>query len=788
MSLLDKLKSAIPKRQPAPPNNTTGNADADAEGALVPNKKRDPMDPDLYPDREPDPDIDMDQAEGWITGIFPKLKSAFLVYHQNVWQCILFYVGQTWLTWDKQRSYYDIAEPEDEYTPMPRINYFAPAIDAVASNFNSIPPIECSARDAEGDEQYRRHGIAEIANRLGKDFILRTGLKSDFQSKGDKPSEAAQMFVLSGTVLTYVQARDMGTVDSSIGPIAQKSVECDLVNAITAIPRPGSCDIGGLGGSPYMLLSRRMTLQECYNRFGVNVSADKEYLDGYNALYQSALNYYYTGFNASDVAAEDSALVTEIFVPPTSPTNSGLREFAEEGLYGVYANNELKYAEKWQFPDHPLTKIDYIRVPTLFFGRTPAFDLLPIQQEIQQYWSIIKLHAMTNATTPWVVDANTLVGEITGRGDKVIKYRSLGPNSPAPKREQAGVMDNGVYQQIAKLEAQFESISGAASVFRGRQEGSVVAASAISQLRGQAEQMFSRPVQNWNNGWKETVRKAVLYMQKCYTLTQIMAIVGEGMTDAISDFMSCDLDTCVEWMAADHGLPRTQDELRQEMLTLFDKKALDPNDPNVKERLFRLFGETGMLTQFNLDATRARMENKMMKKGVHPVFRPAIEDLQTHYTLHVEAVKSMDFDRYTPQVQEIFLAHVMETKAALAPPAPPAPPASLAFTAKLEDLPPQLTDAVLESHGLHPASEVPPPPPHALGKPQDPNAPPINMPHPGTVTRGGEHPRNAHDKPHMASNGVPTGSPLMPQGQGIHPVGTSQGAPPAPATPLAPKA
>lgn len=740
-------------------------------------------DEEKYPERPSDPAIDISKAEQWANTLFQRLRTAYVIYHQNIWQNILFYVGQTWLTLDRQRGYYTIAEPEDEYTPMPRINRFAPAIDAICSNFNTIPPIEAVARDAEGDELYKRHGIAEIANRLAQDFIIRTGLKSDFKSQDGKASEAAMDFVLSGSLLTYVQACDLPSVESeALGSITQKTVECDLLPAMCALPRPGSKQLGGLSGSPYLAIARRMTLQEIYQRFQVNAHADNEYLDGYNSQYKSSLQFWYVGFNTSASEYDDSALVTEYLVPPASADNSGLRDFAETGLYGVYVNGSMKYVESYAFPCHPITKIDYIRVPTLFFGRTPAFDLCPLQIEAQEYDALIKLHGMSNASTPWVVDKNTLVGEITGRGDRIIAYRSIGPNSPAPKREQAGALDAGVYERVKYIDSQFQNISGAASVFRGRQEGSVTAGTAIAQLRGQAEQMFAGPSLNWNNGWKETVRKAVIFMQKCYTLPQIMAIVGSAMVDPINDFLSCDLDACLEWLAAAHGLPRTQDELRQEMIELFDKKALDINDPNVKERMFTLFGETGMLTMFNLDATRARMENKMMKQGVHPIFRPAIEDLAVHYAIHTEAVKSLSFDRLPPVAQETFLAHIMETKAAMVPPAPIPPPSTLSFAAKLEDLPAPLTDAVLEQHGLHPAPAVAPPPPHHIGKPVPPGTepPPAVGPHRGTVTRGGEEPRTAHDPGALASQGKPTGSPVIPHGQGVQPIGASRGAPPSP--------
>lgn len=738
-----------------------------------------------FPDREPNPNtkVNPKEAERWITANFQKVKIAYVTYHQNVWQAILFYVGQTWIQWDQSRRWWIPSVPEDDFTPQPKINYYSPAIDAMASNFNTIPPIECVARDADGDEQYKRHGISQVANRLAKDFILRTGLKSDFQSKGDKPSEAALFFVLGGSLFTYVQARDKTPVESEdLGTISEKSVECDLLSSLDILVRPGSFSIGGLSGTGYTYVCRRMTIQEIYTRFGVNADPDNNTISGANNVYQASLNYFYTGSNSVDLAAEDSALVSEVLIPPSSDVNPGIRDFAKTGLYGVYIGDKLKYVEDYQFPDHPITKIDYIRVPRLFFARTPAFDMCGLQEEIQTYESIIKLHGMCNAVSPWVIDSNTLVGEITGRADKVIKYRSIGPNSPRPTREPPGTLDNGIYEQVQKLKAQFENISGAASVFRGRQEGSVVASSAIAQLRGQAELMFARPVLNWNNGWKETVRKAVLFMQKCYTIPQIMAIVGANQSDSINDFLNCNLDECVEWLASGHGLPRTQDEMRMEMMELFDRKALDPKDVNVKEKLFQLFGETGMMTMFNLDATRARFENKQMKRGVPPTFRPAIEDMEVHYALHTEAVKSLEFDRLPPNVQEIFLAHIMETKAAMAPPAPLPEPDSLAIKGDLSTMPAPLVDAILEKHGITPAPEVEAPPDHHIGKPLGPGQEPPQPIGPNrgtTMNRLRSKPQPASNRGNLPSQGKPSGSPVL-SGQGIQPVGAAKGAPPKP--------
>src|SRR6185369_1807666 len=101
--------------------------------------------------------------------------------------------------------------------------------------------------------------------------------------------------------------------------------------------------------------------------------------------------------------------------------------------------------------------------------------------------------------------------------------------------------------------------------------------------------MFSGPQLNWTNGWKETVRKAVLFMQKYYSIQQIQMVIGGDNASAIADFKEAVLDEEIEWVASAKGLPRTQDELKTEMLNLFDRGALDLSQVDVRERVFELF-------------------------------------------------------------------------------------------------------------------------------------------------------------------------------------------------------
>src|SRR6185437_15833157 len=121
---------------------------------------------------------------GWCQRTWDENKSAYLVYHQLVWQSFLMYAGLLWIAWDKTRRMLVQNAPEDNWTPTPNINYFSPTIDAITSAFQ-MPEVEASPQ-SEGDID--AHDVAEVCNAIADWLMVQSGLKSDFQSQEDKIS------------------------------------------------------------------------------------------------------------------------------------------------------------------------------------------------------------------------------------------------------------------------------------------------------------------------------------------------------------------------------------------------------------------------------------------------------------------------------------------------------------------------------------------------------------------------------------------------------------------------
>lgn len=642
-------------------------------------------------------------------------KNAYIVYHQAIWQTLLFYANQSWIDWDDARKVWQPQQPTDEWVPRPRINRFSPTVDAVASNFAQIPEIESIPKPPDDPTA---NMVSQVCTKLAEYVVIKESLKHQTGTMLDKGGLCGQLFVLCGGMFSIIRVQNAKTnipkksMQQAYGytcpncdryvvgapgqeppqfcpqcgnkieaeetqlmagetgpdgnPVMEQqsnySLSMEIGNTLYAFPRPGATSIAD---SPDLLWAERCPLDTIWYRWNFEAQPDAIWPDGYSVTYEHALNFWYTGYSNTTIQVKDSCMVLEMYVAPNK-----VKDFPK-GFYNVIINDKVAHEEEWEFPEHPLTLGEYLRLPTIFFPRSISFDLVEIQRELNAYESLIKLHAMTSAVDPILQDISTIVSEITGRSDKVIKYRKIGPASEKPQRLPSGHLDDGIYKQRDNLHAEFQNISMAVNAFRGQQEGAITAASAIQQLRSQAELMFGKPTSNWNSFWSESIRKYVKFMQHYLTFEEITAIVGPGLEDETKAFMGADLDKSIDWVTTTHGLPKTRDERRQEMMMLFDKGALDITDPGVKQRVFELFGETGLMQSFNRDATNARLENQLFKTGsdmpgqpyqlpqIQPL--PLIEDMNIHMYFHKDAAKARDFQKWRPEAKQALIRHIMAT-------------------------------------------------------------------------------------------------------------------------------
>src|SRR6267142_374122 len=151
----------------------------------------------------------------YVTDKWTDLKNAYIVYHQSIWQSLLFYANQSWIDWDDARKVWYPLTPSDDWIPRPRINRFSPTVDAVASNIYRVPEVEATPTP---DDDPDANSVCWVCNELSRYCIKKEGLKQPKDTQDDKAGSAAQQFVLCGGVFTIIRP-----ISKVIGQIPRKS-------------------------------------------------------------------------------------------------------------------------------------------------------------------------------------------------------------------------------------------------------------------------------------------------------------------------------------------------------------------------------------------------------------------------------------------------------------------------------------------------------------------------------------------------------------------------------------
>src|SRR5882672_2937306 len=170
----------------------------------------------------------------YVTDKWTDLKNAYIVYHQSIWQSLLFYANQSWIDWDDARKVWQPQQPSDDWVPRPRINRFSPTMDAVISNFSALPEVEAVPKKQDNPTA---HIVAEVCCDLVDYFIVKEGLKHQQGEQADKVGLAAQLFVLEGGVFTILRVRK-----NKLGQQAKQAIQpamgyqCDVCDKYTQSP------------------------------------------------------------------------------------------------------------------------------------------------------------------------------------------------------------------------------------------------------------------------------------------------------------------------------------------------------------------------------------------------------------------------------------------------------------------------------------------------------------------------------------------------------------------------
>lgn len=289
------------------------------------------------------------------------------------------------------------------------------------------------------------------------------------------------------------------------------------------------------------------------------------------------------------------------------------------------------------------------------FGYGTIFDLLPMQEAIDNLYSTITTNQQTFGTQLIAIPKGSDITptQLT-EGLTAVEYNP-GPGGGAPTPLQLTSTAPEIFNHLSRMEKTMEMIGGINSVIRGEPPAAGMSGAAMALLQSQAVQ-FAQGLQSNYVQLLEDVGTATIQTLRDYAVTdRVVAIVGKANRSNLQSFTGEDLKS-INRVQVDVGNPvsRTTAGKLQIAETLIQNKLIS----NAQEYLAVL--ETGNLETLTEgpmnELLSIRAENEALSEGNDvPVL---ITDRHDTHILEHKAVLSDPAVREDPELMQAAMKHI----------------------------------------------------------------------------------------------------------------------------------
>lgn len=331
-------------------------------------------------------------------------------------------------------------------------------------------------------------------------------------------------------------------------------------------------------------------------------------------------------------------------------------EAMPEGRYMLYLTSNIILADApmpyRRLPVFAITPSMILGTP---FGYTPMFDLLPIQESVNSLYTTIlsnqNAFGVQNVLLPRGTDI--VVQQLQG-GLNVIEY-----NSQAGRPEPLNLTNTPqeVFNFLAMLEKQMETVSGVSSVTRGNPESSLKSGNALALVQSMSLQFMSGLQQSYVM-MIESVGTALIEMLKDFAAApRVAAIVGKSNRTELRQFKGEDLSQ-ISRVVVDLGNPLARTTAgRVEMA----QQLLQMQAVTTPQQYLQILN-TGKLEVMTEDTTsqlmNMRSENERLTEGV--AVQAIITDMHAMHIKEHSVILNDPVLREDPELVSRVLGHIQE--------------------------------------------------------------------------------------------------------------------------------
>lgn len=404
---------------------------------------------------------------------------------------------------------------------------------------------------------------------------------------------------------------------------------------------------------------------------------------------------------------QNSVLALEVWVKP------GVHPMFPNGaMYTVVGNEIVQNFEGMPYSHgkFPFAKIDHIPGGK-FYSTSSVEDLIPLQKEYNRTRGQIT-EAKNRMAKPQLVAPRGSVdaSKITTEPGLVIFYT---PGFEPPKPIPLSPLPQYVLEEVDRILADWNDISGQHEVSKGQVPPGVTAATAISFLQERDESKLSPTFDSLEEAIEKTARLALIYVKDFWSVERTIKVTGPDGSFDVMAFKGSDLGDNVDLrVEAGSALPVSK---AAKQALLMDLMKMGFIDPNKGLEVMDMGGINKIYDQLQVDQRQAQRENLRMSRVTEqdvmqyqmsnppqpdpetgaPVEPPLIVPVNTwdnhklHIEYHNQFRKGQAFENLPPESKTLFEQHVRGHLQAMAEEMYTMNPQMIAMQQGLPPLPPQ---------------------------------------------------------------------------------------------------
>jgi hypothetical protein len=640
-----------------------------------------------------------------------KLRWAF----ERLWfRSILFYLGNQWIIWDvRSRRWRE--KKLRKWIPRPVSNRYASTVDTIVSTIQGFK-VQPSAWPATDDSQ--DIAAADVADKLIPVIEREIEIESVREAAAKWMGLNADAFVLP-----YYDKSD-----TTLGKTQVQHVKCDICGATdlpakfeTGCPTCGSTEglispaegtfteypVGKLMCDVYSPLEvylnldvPQMSRQDRWAAFrsysidtikatwgdrAKGVEPDQESATKTAKYFMEAISYSTedAGYNLTGAALRDRATIFRFFEMPS--------EDFPEGLWATMASNEtmlesgpspffeVKEDGSKEFYN-PLVKVPYQFVPGRLYAKTPAYDLINKQEQLNRLESLIELASMKGTYGTWLLPAGSSISQVTGEPAQKIHWTPTGTGGAEPKVVTTAPFPAILLEWRKQIHEDFEEIAGTFDAMKGQVPRGVSAGYAIQLLTERSYGRFQSVFAAWEQAWTKIYINLLKLFRTYATEERLLKIKGDTGQWEVHHFKGADLTGSVD-LRIEGGTSRPRSKIAEQALveSLSKLGVLTPaQDPEQKYQIAKTFGVGYMLGAQDDDQRHAAREWEEFKawdgqpydvegNKLGPAVNLAVDNHMVHISDHRKRAKSDVFRQQPKNKQITWEQHIIDHMTQLMP-------------------------------------------------------------------------------------------------------------------------